>query len=92
MYVSQITVLYTLNLCSAVCQLYFNKIERKIEKEKKSQKNDTLNDLPKNKTVGKTDALTLNDQYLHWEVNFKLNVLYTCGGFILIFGKTNTVM
>ena len=65
MYVSQITVLYTINLCSAVCQLYFNKIERKIEKEKKSQKNDTLNDLPKNKTVGKTDALTLNDQYLH---------------------------
>ena len=38
MYVSQITVVYTLNLCSAVCQLYFNKIEKKIEKEKKVKK------------------------------------------------------
>ena len=28
MYVSQITVLYTLNLYSAVCQLYLNKTER----------------------------------------------------------------
>ena len=65
MYVSQITVLYTLNLCSAVCQLYFNKIEKKNRKRKKSQKNDNLNDLPKNKTVVKTDALTLNYQYLH---------------------------
>ena len=42
--------------------IYIIYISMKLEK---SQKNDTLNDLPKNKTVGKTDALTLNDQYLH---------------------------
>ena len=28
-YVSQVTLLYTLNLYSAACQLYLNKMERK---------------------------------------------------------------
>ena len=31
MYVNQIIMLYTLNLYSAVCQLYINKMERKKE-------------------------------------------------------------
>ena len=30
MYVSEITMLYTLNLYSAVCQLYLNKTGRKM--------------------------------------------------------------
>ena len=33
MYVSQIVILYTLNLHSAVCQLYLNKTGRKKKKE-----------------------------------------------------------
>ena len=36
MYVSQIIMLYTLNLYSAVCQLYLNKAGRR-EKKKKNQ-------------------------------------------------------
>ena len=32
MYVSQIIMLYTLNFCNAVCQLYLNKTGRKINR------------------------------------------------------------
>ena len=34
MYVSQIIMLYTLNLCSAVCQLYLNKTGGKKKRKK----------------------------------------------------------
>lgn len=47
---------------------------KKNRQRKRSRKNETLNDLPKKKTIGKPDALTLTNQSLHWKVKFKLNV------------------
>ena len=41
MYVSQITLLFTLNLYSTVCQLYLNKLEKSLFKPTKNFKMDT---------------------------------------------------
>ena len=38
---------------------------KKNRQRKRSRKNETLNDLPKKKTIGKPDALTLTNQSLH---------------------------